>query len=146
MLQVMRSHLNKHFICFLRYEQPNLNNLIGFITKTSSLIIRPLRNRHLLSPQCNHQNHLIQWALSPRILTMRYLQCLLKRWKNESYLPNRSQKVILAFERTLHVVIRIWCFYKWFIGSFIKGKAMINSVYVRKQITITTVEVYPNQF
>ena len=47
-----------------------------------------------------------------------------------------SKKAILVFEPTLYFVIRIWCFYEWFFNSFITGKAMINSVYVRKPITI----------
>ena len=51
--------------------------------------------------------------------------------KNGSYWPNRLQNVILVFEPTLLIVIRIWCFYEWFISSFIKGKAMINSEYER---------------
>ena len=55
--------------------------------------------------------------------------------KKEFYLPNRLQKIILVFEPTLLVVIRIWCFDKWFISLFMKDKAMIKSVYVKKQIT-----------
>ena len=47
-------------------------------------------------------------------------------WKKRSYLPNLFLKVILVFEPTLLVVIRIWYFYERFISSFVKGKTMIN--------------------
>ena len=46
-----------------------------------------------------------------------------------------SKKVILVFEPTLLVVIRIWFFYEWVISLFIKDKAMINSAYAWKQIS-----------
>ena len=57
-------------------------------------------------------------------------------WKSWFCLPNRFQKIILVFGPTLLVVTKICCFDEWLISSFIKDKAMINSAYVKKQITI----------